>query len=377
MIAWISTAWAWQISEPVWPRDAPIAWCVLPDPTAPLAPAAQRDLAREAIAAWVDAAPCLDLAASEDCDGSAPRLTVDFTADLAEGALGFVAWQREPAGPVTVAVDPRETLATDAEVADGACDDRPVRSTLLAGLIGTALGLRPPCGDDDPCVGDEATALLTRRAAPCVVARPGPDDAFGLIDALGPDMSIACEPVAGPVPVEATCQIVPDAAATIAWGDATTDTARAHTYDRGGRYDVAVRVADPEACAAATARFPANVLACAPNAADFSWERRGLELDLALDRLPTDLDCYDTLAWTVTDADGAEVATTSRPYATVRLPGPGLYAVRAAVTGLGGDDVVEQAVHVGGCGGCDAAGTPWAAPAALLTLARRRRSPRR
>jgi hypothetical protein len=295
-----------------------------------------------------------------------------MTFAFAPGDDGIVGGVLRPgsAGPVVVSVNTASNLATEADVAAGTCDDQFVASTLLGRFVGLALGLTTPCGEDDRCVGDEATSLMSLGHQPCTVAGPGPDDAFGLIDALGPPVPITCAPVVGVVPVEATCEV--PATATVTWGDGTSNASRSHAYERPGRYDVAVRVADPEACLADVAGFPANVIACAPNAADFTGETRGLDLSLALSRLPTDLACYDGVTWTVFDATGGEVGAATGPYPTVRVPAAGTYTVRAAVTGLAGDDVAEDVVGVGR-GACDTGGVPWAARAACVALALSRR----
>lgn len=302
-------------------------------------------------------------------------------------------YRRERLGPY--AVNTAYGLVTDERATDGSCRSEVALSTFVGVLLGERLGLGR---------SSEVDALMSPRLRACSVRRPSADDAEGLDDLYGPWVFFDCESsdpdmvlddeVAGVVPFDVACEIGADAQSTVtgaswSWGDGerSEGVSAEHTYTTTGNLTLRATVSGEHATCGdfqTTYERFGYVRACGEPNVDFSIERyRGLVFQTINDSNVQTYGCHTAIDWRVYNESEQLITSVQAWEPRLAFPEDGTYRIELELTGPGGTavDQVWLDTRTGsvrgytlgsGCSKLGAVG-PWALPALLVLLRRRRR----
>lgn len=243
-------------------------------------------------------------------------------------------------------------MTTDAEIRSGVCVGQRSFTAIVGLLMGDTMGLGP---------SRDLSALMSYNVPFCEVRRPSDDDFAGLDGLYGPyfslecggdDVSVTANEVAGVVPFDMTCSLVPDGNSEVIsarwrWGDGTTSEGNpvTHTYDADDNYSLVIDlVAEHADCGAVERRIERfnYIRACDDPAPEFRFERtRGLSFRFVNSSDVRTYGCLTDSRWEVFDEAGELVTAVTSWEPIVEVPQEGRYRVVLTLSGSAGSTSVE------------------------------------
>lgn len=423
----LAVAGAWEPAGHVWPRRTqPIVWEVADHDAGPLDADTVQDVMRAAMATWLDADTCADVAADDPTivPENTPaavdfvhRVSFDDPGDVLEPGLLAFTTPRYDRRRVARYVDGRvmrPVLDVDTIFADGvdwalddavAADDCEARVSLTAVAtheLGHVWGLAHSCERDEDCAPWLAEATMHWQVPVCDTSDStlATDDVDGLRSLYGPWVGIACSHAldaedpqsvsVGEVGTAFACTLSSNARGgltdvTWTWGDGTTTTdttTPTHAYDAEGLYDVEVCVEGTwsgcDGWSSCVTR-PGAVRVCGVPEPTFTVALDGEALVVRHETPIAVEGCLTSVRWDLVeglDPSGPSVASSTAWEPDWSVSGAGPWTVVLHAGGPAGTGAAAATVGATGCRVVPTGGGPLVLLGVMSGLVRRRR-PRR